>query len=67
MALIGKRKPFNLGGSKVISFPKSWTTLKDEVIISLDRVGLIIPKGLTLEEVKSDIEKLLRELERRRL
>lgn len=65
MAVIIKRKPFTIGKySRVITFPKAWTTLKDEVVVCIDRIGLIIPEGATLEDVENDVEKLLRELKK---
>lgn len=64
MAIVSRRKPFKVGRSKVIAFPKEWTSLVDEVIIALDRVAIVIPKGLSKEELRKDVEKLLAEIER---
>ena len=65
MAIVKVRKPFSIGtGTRVVSFPKDWTTVHGEVIIALDRIGLVIPKGMPIDEVKSDVEKLLEALEK---
>jgi len=66
MAIVKLRKPFKVGrGQPVISFPRGWTTLEGEVIIALDRVGLVIPRGLEINEIKRDVEKLLEVLEKK--
>jgi len=63
MAIVKTRKPFNIARySRVITFPRDWTTVQDEVVIALNRVGLVIPKDLSLDEVERDIEKLLEAL-----
>jgi len=63
MAIVEERKPFKIGGSKAVTFPKSWTTLKEKVVIAIDRVGLVLPADASPEEVRLDVEKLLRVLE----
>jgi len=65
MAIISRRKPFRIGtGTTVVSFPKGWTSLQDEVILVLNRLGLVIPKDMPIEEVKTDVMKLLETIER---
>jgi hypothetical protein len=64
MAIIERRKPFKVGRSRAIAIPKTWTTSRDEVIIVLNRVGLIIPKEIDKAEIRQDVEKVLRELEK---
>jgi len=64
MAIIKKRKPIKIGGSKAVTFPSSWTTLDREVTIALNRIGIVIPEGMPIEEIKEDIEKILEELKR---
>jgi len=63
MAIIDERKPFIVGSSKVVAFPKNWTTLRNKVIVAMDRVGLIVPKNTTPEEIRRDVEKILDALE----
>ncbi|MEM2447895.1 MAG: hypothetical protein QXT14_02955 [Candidatus Bathyarchaeia archaeon] len=60
MAVVKKRKLFKLGRSKVLTLPKDWSTaMGEEVTVFLDRIGLIVPPGLSVEELRRDFEKLL--------
>lgn len=65
MAVVKRRKPFKLGASVVLSLPRDWVTANErELTIYLNRVGIIIPPGLSVEEVRRDVEKLLCVIER---
>jgi len=65
VALVKEKKPTRVGGSMAIFFPPSWTTVRGrKVEVVLDRIALVIPEGLDIDEVRSDINKLLHELEK---
>jgi len=67
VAVVKRRKLFKLGGSKVLTLPKDWSTARrGEVIVFLDRIGLIMPPDLSVEELKEDFERLLRTVEEAR-
>ena len=66
MAIIEKRKIVDIGPSKAIVFPKGWTVVRtrDRVYVAVNRIGIVIPPDLNVEEIKQDVEKLIEEIKR---
>jgi len=67
MAIVSKRRVIRVGSSRAVTLPPRWTGLLDGVLeVIVDRVGLIVPPGMPLEEVERDVKKILDEIRRAR-
>jgi len=68
MAIVQRRRVIRIGGSKGLTFPARWTALLEkELEVGVDRVGIVIPLDLPLEEVEADVRKILAEIRKLRM
>jgi hypothetical protein len=65
MPVVKRKKPFRTGRSMVVTFPPSWTSMKNgELIVAFDRVALVAPPDITAEELEADVKSLVSVLKR---